>query len=215
MVKIVRVRFPPLWQNIGTVLLLITNDRRVITRLLHQTKQGILLLARKSRNFNTHAHLNTTVMMHFQSRFQYTSTGRMDKLRAPDKVYPCGRYKYTGIWIESTSLQFYLERVFKCACVIKYLLFLASRRIPCFVRCKSLATTHRSFVISNKTVPIFCHGGGKRTLTIFTTYDDRYNTNTQKQWFLWFKKASAVFLARSTIRAYEGEPNNLEVGFKL
>ena len=83
MVKIVRVSFPPLWQNIGTVLLLITNDRRVVTRLLHQTKQGILLLARKSRNFNTHAHLNTTVMMHFQSRFQYTSTGRMDKLRAP------------------------------------------------------------------------------------------------------------------------------------
>ena len=88
MVKIVRVSFPPLWQNIGTVLLLITNDRRVVTRLLHQTKQGILLLARKSRNFNTHAHLNTTVMMHFQSRFQYTSTGRMDKLRAPDTVYP-------------------------------------------------------------------------------------------------------------------------------
>ena len=29
------------------------------------------------------------------------------------------------------------------------------------------------------------------------------------------KKASAVFLARNTIRAYEGEPNNLEVGFKL
>ena len=119
MVKIVRVSFPPLWQNIDTVLLLITNDRRVVTRLLHQTKQGILLLARKSRNFNTHAHLNTTVMMHFQSRFQYTSTGRMDKLRAPDKVYPCGRY---GIWIESASLQFYLERVFKCACVIKFLL---------------------------------------------------------------------------------------------
>ena len=102
MVKIVRVSFPPLWQNIGTVLLLITNDRRVVTMLLHQTKQGILLLARKSGNFNTHAHLNTTVMMHFQSRFQYTSTGRMDKLRAPDKVYPCGRY---GIWIESASLQ--------------------------------------------------------------------------------------------------------------
>ena len=90
MVKIIRVSFPPLWQNIGTVLLLITNDRRVVTRLLHQTKQGILLLARKSRKFNTHAHLNTTVMMHFQSRFQYTSTGRMDKLRAPDKVYPYG-----------------------------------------------------------------------------------------------------------------------------
>ena len=79
MVKIVRASFPPLWQNIGTVLLLI---RRVVTRLLHQTKQGILLLGRKSRNFNTHAHLNTTVMMHFQSRFQYTSTGRMDKLRS-------------------------------------------------------------------------------------------------------------------------------------
>ena len=87
MVKIVRVSFPPLWQNIGTVLLLITNDRRVVTRLLHQTKQGILLLARKSGNFNTHAHLNTTVMMHFQSRFQYTSTGRMDKLRAPRIQY--------------------------------------------------------------------------------------------------------------------------------
>ena len=136
MVKIVRVGFPPLWQNIGTVLLLITNDRRVITRLLHQTKQGILLLARKSRNFNTHAHLNTTVMMHFQSRFQYTSTGRIDKLRAPriQSIHAAGTSTvYTGIWIESASLQFYLERVFKCACVIKFLLFLASRRIPCFV----------------------------------------------------------------------------------
>ena len=92
MVNIVRVSFPPLWQNIGTVLLLITNDRRVVTRLLHQTKQGILLLARKSRNFNTHAHLNTTVMMHFQSRFQYTNTGRMDKLRAPHFQ---SRFQYT------------------------------------------------------------------------------------------------------------------------
>ena len=50
---------------------------------------------------------------------------------------------------------------------------------------------------------------------IFTTHYDRYNTNTQKQWFLLCKKASAVFLARSTIRAYEDERNNLEVGFKL
>ena len=90
------------------------------------------------------------------------------------------------------TVQFYLEHVFKCACVLKFLLFLASRRIPCFVWCKTLATTHRLFVISNETVPIFCHSGGKRTLTIFTICDDHCHSNTQKQWFSWCKKGSAV-----------------------
>ena len=97
---------------------------------------------------------------------------------------------------------------------IKISTFPRQQKDPLLCLMQKLVTTRRSFVFSNKTVPIFCHSGGKLTLTIFTIYDDHYHTNIQKQLFLWCKQASAVFLARSTIRAYEGEPNNLEVGFK-
>ena len=62
-------------------------------------------------------------------------------------------------------------------------------------------------------VPRICHRGGKRTLTIFTTHDDHYHMNYRKERFLQCENGSAVVIARSSIRAYEGEPNDLKKNF--
>ena len=56
MVKIVRIRFPPRWQGIDTILLLITNNLSVVPRIAHKIMQETLLPGRKSRIFITHAH---------------------------------------------------------------------------------------------------------------------------------------------------------------